>query len=233
MDAAFGKAIILADGDAPARAELDLAWPRWADGVTLVVAADGGARHAPGLGLRIDCWVGDGDSIGNEALAALAMDGVEIRRVATAKDESDTELAVALALERGAGAVVVLGAFGGVRFDHALANVGLLAMPALAGRAAELLDGRTRVRLVRAPAASGAPVRLELPGRLGDLVSLLPYGHGVEGVTTDGLAYPLRDEPLPAGPARGLSNVRAREDAAVTVRRGLLLVVETPATLAP
>jgi thiamine pyrophosphokinase len=64
-------------------------------------------------------------------------------------------------------------------------------------------------------------------------VSLLPYGHGVEGVTTEGLAYPLRDEPLPAGPARGLSNVRARDDAAVTVRRGLLLVVETPATLAP
>ena len=50
-------------------------------------------------------------------------------------------------------------------------------------------------------------------------------------MTTHGLAYPLADEPLPPGPARGLSNVRVGADAAVVVRRGLLLVVETPATL--
>jgi thiamine pyrophosphokinase len=231
METGSGTAIILADGDAPARARLDLAWPRWADGVALVIAADGGARHAPGLGLRIDCWVGDGDSIGADALAELTSAGVEIRRVPAAKDESDTELAVALAIERGAGQVVVLGAFGGVRLDHALANIGLLAMPGLAGRPACLLDERTRVRLVQAPGPDGEPVRLGLSGRSGDLVSLLPYGHGVEGVTTEGLAYPLRDEPLPAGPARGLSNVRTGEAAAVTVRSGLLLVVETPATL--
>jgi thiamine pyrophosphokinase len=57
-------------------------------------------------------------------------------------------------------------------------------------------------------------------------------GGGVTGVTTRGLRYPLRDEPLPAGPARGLSNVRDAADAGLTLRRGLLLVVETPATLA-
>jgi thiamine pyrophosphokinase len=75
------------------------------------------------------------------------------------------------------------------------------------------------------------PVTLQLEGAVGDIVSLLPFGPGVEGVTTDGLEWPLRDEPLPAGPARGLSNVRARPDATVTLRAGLLLVVETPATL--
>ena len=66
--------------------------------------------------------------------------------------------------------------------------------------------------------------------RVGDLVSLLPLGDGVEGVTTSGLQYPLTDEPLPAGPARGLSNVRQEAAATVTVRRGLLLIVESPAT---
>ena len=62
-------------------------------------------------------------------------------------------------------------------------------------------------------------------------MSLLPLGAGVEGVTTRGLAYPLVDEPLPVGRTRGLSNVRSAPDAAVTVRRGLLLVVESPARL--
>ena len=48
---------------------------------------------------------------------------------------------------------------------------------------------------------------------------------------TGGLRYPLADEPLPAGPARGLSNVRDAPEAWVVVRRGFLLVVESPATL--
>src|SRR6185503_5200743 len=48
------KAIVLADGDTPDRVGLDLAWPRWAEGVAVVVAADGGARHARDLGLTID-----------------------------------------------------------------------------------------------------------------------------------------------------------------------------------
>jgi thiamine pyrophosphokinase len=225
------KAIVLADGDAPDRAALDAAWPDWADGAGVVIAADGGARHADGLGLTVDTWVGDGDSIAPDALDALAARGATIRRAAAAKDESDTELAVLEALAGGPDEVVILGALGGVRFDHTLANVGLLAMPQLAGLRAALLDARTRVRLITAPDGAGAAVRLPLPGRVDDLVSLLPYGEGVVGVTTEGLAYRLADEPLPPGPARGLSNVRTTPEAAVTVRSGRLLVIETPATL--
>jgi hypothetical protein len=37
----------------------------------------------------------------------------------------------------------------------------------------------------------------------------------------------LRDESLVVGPARGISNVRTSPDAAVTLARGRLLVVET------
>jgi len=227
------KAIVLADGDAPDRDRLDAVWPGWSDEVGLVVAADGGARHAAALGLHLDLWVGDGDSIGAAALADLAASGIEIRRLEAAKDESDTEIAITATLERGATELLILGAFGGARLDHALANVGLLAMPELADRRVALLDGSTRVTLIRAPGPDGEAVHRPLPGRIGDLVSLLPHGPGVEGVVTHGLAYPLRDEPLPVGPARGLSNVRTEPDAGVAVRRGLLLVIETPATLVP
>jgi len=47
--------------------------------------------------------------------------------------------------------------------------------------------------------------------------------------TTDGLRYPLRDESLELGPARGLSNVRLGASATISVRKGRLLVVESPA----
>ena len=70
-----------------------------------------------------------------------------------------------------------------------------------------------------------------LDGRPGDIVSLLPFAGPAAGVTTTRLEYPLKDEPLDVGPARGLSNVRLGPSAAVSLRRGSLLVVETPATL--
>ena len=225
-------ALILADGDVPARSDLDRTWPGWDDEVDLVIAADGGARHGPALGVGIDLWVGDGDSIGTDALAALEASGVPLERSPQDKDESDTELAIRAAIRLGRSGVVILGALGG-RVDHALANIGLLAMPELAGHEAAILDADSRTVLIQAPGPDGAAVERLLAGHIGALISLLPLGAGVEGVTTRGLAYPLADEPLPVGRARGLSNVRLARDAAVVVRRGLLLVVEAPARLEP
>ncbi len=226
------QALILADGDAPTRNELDAAWPGWDGGIGLVIAADGGARHADPLGVAIDVWVGDGDSIDAAALGALAAAGVPLERSRQDKDESDTELAIRAAVRRGATGLVIIGGLGGARIDHTLANVGLLALLELADRPAALIDASSRISLIRAPGPDGASVRRTLSGRQGDLVSLLPMGPGVVGVTTAGLAYPLIDEPLPEGPARGLSNVRAAPEASVVVRGGLLLVVESPARLA-
>ena len=217
-------ALILADGRVEPAADIERAWPAWSDDVDFVIAADGGARHAPGLGVRIDRWVGDGDSIAEHELAALAASGTAIDRAAIDKDETDAELAVVAAGAAGAERVTILGALGGERLDHELGNVWLLAHPALDGRDARLLDAATRVRLAE-------PRDVDLSGRIGDLVSLLPYGGEVLGITTHGLRYPLNDEPLRIGPSRGLSNVRLDEAAGLTFRAGRLLIVETPARL--
>jgi thiamine pyrophosphokinase len=223
------RALIVADGDVPSRAALDANWPGWNDGVALVVAADGGWDKAEALGLRPALLVGDADSLAADRFEALAREGVAIERSPVAKNESDAELALLAALRRGATRISILGALGGRRFDHALANVGLLSLPDPGQVEVELLDATTRVRLLRAPAGDAAApsVRMALPGRSGDLVSLLPLGEPAEGVTTSGLLYPLHDEALLPGPARGLSNVRTDPEAAVWLRGGRLLIVET------
>lgn len=220
-------ALVLGDGDATDRDALDSAWPGWDRDVRVVVAADGGARLADKLGLRIDQWVGDGDSLDTVSIERLRRTGIPVDLVSPAKDESDLELAVGRAAALGATDITILGALGGRRLDHTLANVALLGHPALMGRTARLLDAGTRVSLLAGPA------RASFEGRPGDLVSLLPVSGDVSGITTDGLEYPLRDEPLAIGPARGLSNVRLGSTASVTVRSGRLLVVEVPATLRP
>jgi thiamine pyrophosphokinase len=225
------QVIVLADGQVGSRAALDTAWPGWLEPGARVVAADGGARHAGALGLVIDRWVGDGDSLGEAGIAALEAAGVPVERARTDKDESDTELAVLAALAMGATSMTVLGALGGPRVDHALANVALLSMPALEALGVRLLAADARVRRLLAPRADGGPATLDLSGGVGDGVSLLPVGADAEGVTTHGLAYALRDESLLEGRTRGLSNVREQPDATIELRRGQLLVVETPATL--
>jgi thiamine pyrophosphokinase len=229
-------AIVLADGAAPSRAQLDAAWPGWDAGVALVIAADGGARHAIDLGLTLDRWIGDGDSIDPAALEALAAAGVPIELVEAEKDASDTELAVLAAVEAGADEITILGGLGGPRTDHALVNVGLLGHGALDERAARLFDERAgRISLLSGPATGGesASVEAELAGRVGDLVTLVPVGGEVVGVATTGLRYPLAGETLGAGTSRGLSNVRTSPVATVSLSAGRLLVIETPATVRP
>jgi thiamine pyrophosphokinase len=232
MAAGPGHALILADGDPPDAAALDRTWPGWSDGIDLIVAADGGAAYADSLGLGpIDLWVGDGDSLSPAALDALRRAGVPVELAAADKDESDTELAVLAAIDRGATRLTILGAFGGPRLDHALANVLLLGHRRLVDRTAVLLSSAVRLRLIRAPGPDGGLASLSLSGRPGGLVSLLPFAGPAGGVTTSGLQYGLRDETLEVGPARGLSNVRLEPTATVSLKVGSLLVVETPATL--
>jgi thiamine pyrophosphokinase len=228
---AVRRALILADGAIPQRAHLDAAWPDWAEGVDLVLAADGGARHAATLGVRVQGWVGDGDSIDPGELTALAEAGVDVRRSPVDKDESDTELALLAAVEAGARSVAILGALGGMRIDHALSNVALLEHPALAGREAWLYDEHAvRISLI---AADGREVSRKLEGRAGDLVSFVPLGTTAQGVTTEGLRYPLAGEALVLGRTRGVSNVRTGPVARITLESGRLLVIETPATVRP
>jgi thiamine pyrophosphokinase len=225
------QVVVLADGVAGSRAELDAAWPGWLERDATVIAADGGARHAASLGLAIDRWVGDGDSLGAEGVAELRSAGIPVDLASPDKDESDTELAIHAALDASPASIAIVGALGGARLDHAFANLTLLSMPDLAGIDVRLVAVDARVRLLRAGARDGAPATAALEGRVDDLVTLLPIGGDAEGVTTEGLAYPLQDEALLDGLTRGLSNRRIVPVARVTLRAGRLLVVETPATL--
>jgi thiamine pyrophosphokinase len=183
----------------------------------LVVAVDGGVDHALALGLPVHRAVGDFDSVTRAGLARVEAAGASVERHPAAKDLTDLELALAAATAAGARRVVVVGGRGG-RLDHALANLLALAAPALAGAdVVAFLDG-SRTTVVRTSAT--------FRGRPGSLLSLLPVGGPAVGVRTERLRYPLHDEDLPAGSARGLSNVLLAATAEVSLRGGVLLAVQ-------
>ena len=214
------QALIVADGDIPARAAIDGLLTPPADRL-LVIAADGGALKAERLGLPAQVVVGDADSLSPDQADRLRAAGAEVIIHPAAKDQSDTELAVHEAISRGATRLLVVGAFGGQRIEHTLANVLLLSSPELAGVDACLADARSTVRVLAGPG------RVELHGEVGDYVSLLPLTEEARGVTTSDLLYPLSDALIVQGPARGLSNELTASHAAVSLGTGRLAVIHT------
>ena len=189
------------------------------DEADTVIAADGGANWLVAYGRRPDVLVGDMDSVTAENLARLDEAGCRIVRHPPDKDETDTELALIEAVSMGATRVTLLLALGG-RIDHEIANILLLAMPQLANVETCIYDGCSSLYLIDQPTT--------IRGERGDTVSLIPIFGDAVGITTAGLEYPLRDESLRVGPARGVSNVLIASEATVTMKKGRLLVVHTP-----
>ena len=184
-----------------------------------IVCADGGALHARRFGLTPDIIIGDLDSLTAAETAEFASGGVQIQPYPTQKNETDLELALAHCVDIGARSVSVIGAFGG-RIDQTLANIQLLALPSLRDTRLLLVDGDQSLRLLR-------PGAHEILGALGDTISLLPLTDEAVGISSAGLRYPLRDDTLPLGPARGISNVMTEAKAQVTLRHGRLLLAHT------
>lgn len=83
----------------------------------LIICADRGIIHAEKFGITPDIITGDFDSYTGEIPPCS-----EVFRSVPEKDDTDTMLAVKLALERGADNIRLYGATGG-RFDHTFANI--------------------------------------------------------------------------------------------------------------
>lgn len=225
------RTVIIANGTPPAQRDID----RWLRNGDLLICADGGAKAALALGLAPQHVIGDFDSLTEEELNALQRRGATLHRHPTHKDETDLELALLMALTLpspstplppGEGIrkeIVVLGALGG-RIDHELANMLLLAMPALKGTHVVLAHGDQRLFAI--DARDGKTIA-RLRGHAGDTVSLLPFNGDAHGIETAGLEYPLRNESLFVGPARGVSNVMLADEASVSLQAGMLLCVVT------
>ena len=184
----------------------------------LIIAADSGAMTALHYGCVPAIIVGDFDSLALSEPEIVKM-GSQIVRAQVEKDETDTELAVQVALEHGAERITILGGIGGERFDHTMANILLLA--GFETVPMQIIDGPSTCWLVRGPGNTS------IEGQAGDLLSLLPLTGEAGGVRTTDLYYPLHGETLYFGKPRGVSNVLTSERAEVSLERGLLLVIST------
>lgn len=188
-------------------------------GASFCVAADGGLR----LLRAIDRWphvlVGDFDTLTPEELDAARQAGVEIRRFPTRKDATDSELALDLVARRDPSWALVLVGGVGDRIDHSLANMLMACRLAAQGRSVVMVTDSAHM----APLIG--PQRVAFRGWPGQIVSLIPLTPQMTGVSTDGLAYPLRDATLQRGVTFTVSNHLVGRQGAFEARTGHGLVV--------
>ncbi|HSM58405.1 MAG TPA: thiamine diphosphokinase [Candidatus Sulfomarinibacteraceae bacterium] len=185
---------------------------------TMLLAADGGARHLQAIGQRPDVVIGDLDSFPAVLREEWRAASTEFVTHPEAKDETDLELALLYAAANYEDEILVFGGIGG-RLDQTLANMLLLMHPQLRHRKIRYLTQYQQIWLVLDDT--------EIRGERGDLVSLIPLQGDVHVRSTSGLRWSLTDEVLTFGPARGLSNVMVDDIAAVSVRSGCLLCIHT------
>ena len=209
------RVIIFAGGDAPPPS-IGKAIPL--DG--LVIAADSGLDHAHRLGIDVHHVIGDMDSVDPELLAGLPP-SVIVDRHPVAKDATDLELAVDVALGSNPDEIVIVGGHGG-RNDHLFANGLLLASPRFESTLIRWLAGPDLINIVHDT--------VTVSGKPNSTVSLIPASD-TSGVTTVGLRWELEDATLLAGTTRGVSNELVSEQATITLRAGTLFVVQ-PGVLA-
>ena len=185
----------------------------------LVIAADKGASTAFHYGCTPAIIVGDLDSLAGPALQQAREYKSEIIQAPVEKDETDTELAIQIALQQGANTITLLGGLGGARFDHTMANVQLLV--GFADIPIRIIDGPAVCWLLRGPG------QCSIYGNVDDILSLLPLTAEAINIKTQGLYYPLHGETLSFGKPRGVSNQLTQSSASISLTTGLLLLMHT------
>ena len=184
---------------------------------TRIIAADSGIRHAETLGIVPELWVGDFDSA--PANLPRHLENVPKRRFPAEKDSTDGELAVDIALEQGAAALVLAGAFGGERADHAFLHLALALRLAEAGIDVWLTGGTQEGR----PLPHGTANFDYAPGTL---FSILGFSE-LAGLSVRGAKWELESVTVPFGSSLTLSNETAGP-LHIKLERGRAILVAHP-----
>lgn len=176
-----------------------------------VLCADGGQVHAKILGLTPDFVLGDWDS--------SQCPPIEVPHctLPCEKDMTDLQGALQMALEMGYTDFLLCGCTGG-RLDHTSFNLYLLEWLHQNGGKGILLDGTNQVQYL----SKGTMMLTKHPRYR--YLSILPLDGRVEGVSLDGVKYPLDNATLYRGDTRTVSNEILADCCTIAVVYGSILV---------
>lgn len=181
------------------------------------IAADSGMAHAGPLELNPELWVGDFDSASEDLISEWP--DVPRQSYPAAKAETDGEIAVSEAIDRGADKLVLVGALAGERSDHALQHLLYAVSLKEQGFDVVLTSGDEEAY----PLLAGALVVDLPPGSLFSVAGLTD----LEGLDIENVRYPLSNFSLAFGSSRTISNI-ANGPVRLRLKRGKAIVLARP-----
>ena len=191
----------------------------------LLIAVDGGLRHILDLGLEPDLILGDFDSIAGREEEYLerfeARRPESVIRLPVQKDETDSEKAVTIGLERGFARFFIYGALGG-RFDHSFSNLQMALKIRRKGARPWLFLGRTAITVIENET-------FRLPEGFEGTVSLCALSDRLEGVSIKDMKYELTDAVIANDSSLGISNetVPGNGPGAFSIQKGAGILILT------
>jgi len=190
------------------------------EGYSLIIAADRGLEALNRINVMPDFILGDFDSAGTDILSEYRNKSIPVITYPSHKDDTDTQLALELALEQNPEVIDITGATGN-RLDHTMANIGLLGMTLEKNVDARILDPNNKIYL------KDNNFIIKKENQYGDFVSFLPFNGRVKGLKLKGFKYPLDGITLDAASSLCISNEIMDDEAKIEFEEGILIVFET------
>lgn len=177
-----------------------------------ILCADGGYNHAKEAGILPDLLIGDMDSID-----VSADSDIEKITYPSEKDDTDTGLCLQAALDRGYRDILIAGGLGG-RLDHTISNIELITGKIMHADSITIKDRYNACTVIRNSS-------ITLQNGISKYVSVFSMTETSTGVSETGFKYPLDNVVLPFGSTLGTSNEIIDDEAVISVKDGILLIV--------
>lgn len=182
-----------------------------------IICADGAAKYLKEINIYPDLLVGDLDSIDKDDLDWIKNGKIKTEKFPARKDMTDTELAIEFAFKKSPKSITIVGAIGS-RIDHSLSNLMFLYKIHNMGIKSRIINEFNDITITNDI--------LNLSGKIGQTISIIPIGGNVKGVTLEGLEYPLINHDINMGSSLGISNKFKEEHATISIKEGTVLVVK-------
>lgn len=207
------KVLIVAGGKEPSKSIIE----KYASSVDIIIGVDKGCSYLLKNEVIPNIIVGDFDSIDINDLKILESNNIEKYQYNSEKDNTDSDIAINLAIDKRADEIYML-AVTGSRLDHSFANLGLLKKAKKAGIKAYIIDDNNKMFLEE----SNFSVYREIEYKY---ISFLAYSDIVKNLNIRNAKYDLENYNLEIGDNRTVSNEFINEKINISFDSGKILVI--------
>ena len=189
-----------------------------------LIACDKGYEACERMGFKPDVLIGDFDSASSDVSKRAEKAGVQVITLNPVKDDTDTEAALDLAIEKTTedDEIFLLGVTG-TRLDHVLGNISLVGKGLKAGRVVTMLDSHNSIQMIQ----PGETYVVEKGYEFGKYISVFPYMGPVKGLNMKGFKYPVKDGEIQGFSTLTVSNELLEDEGEITIEEGTLIVIES------